>query len=865
MYKFIVLSGMLLLGISLQAQTYEEWLKQEQANQEEMARKQAEGLDKLRKEYSDFVTKRDREFADFLKKRWTEFRIFKGELPPPEPKPREVPIAVKVRAEEPVMLKFRQENPYEDRLIQSPIPRIRKEKDVKRPVLKGIVCEFYGTEFRTDPDRVMAQAFRGTLDEKGFSDYWLKMGETNYDELLDELFNLKQQLGLSDWGYYMLVKKWAGALQKEENSRQMLIWFLLNKSGYVARLGYDKEKVAVMLPACQQIYELPYVAVNGERYYITRELDKIYSYEVDFAGSDRKMDLRFSTALNFPDRYVKERKLQFQDTTLSLAYNQKVIDFYNDYPPTDWEVYFNAPVSAAAKESLASNLWSFLHNISTDAQVGVLLKFLQHSFPYQTDEEQFGKEKYFFPEEILAYPYSDCEDRAAFFAYLEKTFVGLPVVGLSYPGHVSAAVKKTEGLNGDYISYQNDVYIACDPTYIGANPGMSMPQFRNTEAEIIPVEGVLLSREEENSLVGKVMKAGGIILDRENHILIDVKGNVYIAGVYKSDLHLENKISGNSWEQNLFLTKMNRKGRVDWTLTFGGKGKNRFSGVKMLGENLFLSGVFEGKAHFGSITLDAERQDIFIVKMTPEGKVIWASKGNLPGESEDEGMHYVVRFDREGKLLACNVQPDELGMPQDGIVFTRQNECVISGNLGQWNEVNRESAAGKQSELILDVSELLKELSDTQMKQNTDKSIAGLLAVISLINTRHTSVSGEMAVQTLDKYNPDFKKRCPNIYKNIRKVGFIKNEDGMIRLKTVDGKPVNFDKVQVKDGSRMRATVLPEDNVLVQIIDGIRVGKAFIWFKLNKVTLYRSTGNMLFDYDSDHTLKTFNLGKDILN
>lgn len=69
----------------------------------------------------------------------------------------------------------------------------------------------------------------------------------------------------------------------------------------------------------------------------------------------------------------------------------------------------------------------------------------------------------------------------------------------------------------------------------------------------------------------------------------------------------------------------------------------------------------------------------------------------------------------------------------------------------------------------------------------------------------------------------------------------------------------------MKDGSRMRAVKLPEENVQVQIIDGIKVGKAFIWFRLNRVTLYRSTGDMMFDYDSDHTLKTFNLGKDILN
>lgn len=861
-YKQIIIFFLLLSGNLLQAQTYEEWLKQEKEQQNEMVRNEAEGLEKLRKEYDDFVKKRDREFAGFLKKRWIEFKIFKGELQPSEPKPREVPVVLKNSTHSAVILKSRLEESGIDRLPLRPLPRIRKSKDSKTPLIQGMKCVFYGTEFTVNADKALCRVYQGKLDEAGFSNYWLKTSECDYDGLLDQLFNLKQQLGLNDWGYYMLVRKCAETLLEEENSSQILTWFLLNKSGYIARIGYDKEKVAVLLPACQQIFELPYITGEGERYYITRSLDKIFTYDGNFSGSDRKMDLRFTTALNFPDQFIKRRKLSFQDTVLTLTYNQKVIDFYNDYPPTEWEVYFNAPVSASAKESLATNLRTFLNQENTEARIAFLLKFLHQSFPYQTDEEQFGKEKYFFPEEILAYPYSDCEDRAVFFAYLERTFVGLPVVGLSYPGHVSTAVKKTDGLNGDYISYRNEKYIACDPTYIGASPGMSMPRFKNTEAAVIPVEGVLISRELENRLAEEITKAGGVILNREKHIFSDGSGNIYVAGMFRTMFHMGNDPES-SRGHSLFLSKMNKKGEIIWSLTFGGKENNMLADVKMIGNDILLSGTFEGEARFGAITLQAARPDVFLLKIDTDGKIVWASEGDLPGVNES--IHYIVGFDRNGKALTCSVQPDAWGMPLNGIVFTRQNEYVVTGNLGPWNSVRMARAEGKQNVLIADVAEQLKELSDVQLKQNADRSIAGLLAVISLINTQQTPVSGEIAVRTLDKYNPGFKKRCPAIYKNIRNVDFIKKEDGIIQLKTRDGKAVSFDKVQVKDGSRMRATLLPEENVLIEIIDGIKVGKAFIWFKLNNVTLFRSTGDMMFDYDTDHTLKTFNLGKDILN
>ena len=84
-------------------------------------------------------------------------------------------------------------------------------------------------------------------------------------------------------------------------------------------------------------------------------------------------------------------------------------------------------------------------------------------------------------------------------------------------------------------------------------------------------------------------------------------------------------------------------------------------------------------------------------------------------------------------------------------------------------------------------------------------------------------------------------------------------------MKTQNGKAVNFDKVQVKDGSRMRVIPIAGNDLKVEIIDGIQVGKAFIWFRLNEVTLKRQTGDMIFDYDKDHTLRTFNMSRDILN
>jgi hypothetical protein len=119
--------------------------------------------------------------------------------------------------------------------------------------------------------------------------------------------------------------------------------------------------------------------------------------------------------------------------------------------------------------------------------VNFLLRFVQTSLKYKTDERQFGKENYLFPEETLHYPYSDCEDRAVLFAWLVQTLLGLDVVGLNFPGHVATAVKFNGRVSGDAITYKGNRYIVSDPTYINASAGMTMPDYKNIKPGVITI------------------------------------------------------------------------------------------------------------------------------------------------------------------------------------------------------------------------------------------------------------------------------------------------------------------------------------------------------------------------------------------
>jgi hypothetical protein len=126
--------------------------------------------------------------------------------------------------------------------------------------------------------------------------------------------------------------------------------------------------------------------------------------------------------------------------------------------------------------------------MNEDEALNMLLRFAQTAFAYKTDGDQFGREKYMFVEETLSYPYSDCEDRAVLYAWLVREVAGGDVIGLSYPGHVATAVRVRNVKSGfSTIDYDGKRYVVADPTYIGADVGMAMPQYASVRPDIVRI------------------------------------------------------------------------------------------------------------------------------------------------------------------------------------------------------------------------------------------------------------------------------------------------------------------------------------------------------------------------------------------
>ena len=88
--------------------------------------------------------------------------------------------------------------------------------------------------------------------------------------------------------------------------------------------------------------------------------------------------------------------------------------------------------------NLEKSFKKFLDGKKASDAISFVLGFVQNSFEYKTDSEQFGRQKMMFASETLYYKSSDSEDRSVLFAYLIKNLFGIRAVGLVYPNHFSA-------------------------------------------------------------------------------------------------------------------------------------------------------------------------------------------------------------------------------------------------------------------------------------------------------------------------------------------------------------------------------------------------------------------------------------------
>lgn len=315
--------------------------------------------------------------------------------------------------------------------------------------------------------------------------------------------------GLNEWGRFCMVRSVAETLFKTTDDRVLFCFCMLrNEGGYKVKLarGCDSGNLTLLLALDNRkdVFSYSYFTMEDAgqqvKYYSVygggKAKECVYTYTFqEQDGRLREMGLDFTRTLTIgkcdKTRMLRSAKYAVE---ISLPYNSANLAYLDDVPMTVFPVYFQAPMPPEAQQALQTWTDGLKREHTQVELVSVLLDFVQTAFQYKTDENQFGYEKYFYPEEVVGYPYSDCEDRSALFAWLVTTFAGARVIGLQYEGHVATAVSFDDdtALSGDYFSYGGRKYYMCDPTFCNAPIGMTMPVYKGKTPKVIKLKAPVL-------------------------------------------------------------------------------------------------------------------------------------------------------------------------------------------------------------------------------------------------------------------------------------------------------------------------------------------------------------------------------------
>ncbi|MBQ7945579.1 MAG: hypothetical protein IJ280_02535 [Bacteroidales bacterium] len=359
-----------------------------------------------------------------------------------------------------------------------------------KPAVGGINFELYGLQMNL-PELKVKPSLQSGLQKEVVA-FWKQIKESSTDAIVKNLKTLSETYRLGAWCTLKAAEQYADIWAKgNANASRVLTQYLMMSLGYDVRMASAGDMVYLLLPFQQQVYGSTFIRIDNNKYYVYPDKmpanTSIYTCRVP-ADVDCGQDMNL--IIN-PSYLLPKKEKTFKVTHASLSVegsiNQNIIDLQQSYPSMDISCYAASVADDDLRKNIVSQLRQQLAGKPEMEAANALLHFVQEGFEYKTDAQQFGQgvEKCFFFDEVLYFPYCDCEDRSVFFAYLVKEILGLDVLLVGYPGHECTAVALSEAPSKHTsLTYKGKNYYICDPTYMGADVGMCMPKYVNVNPEI---------------------------------------------------------------------------------------------------------------------------------------------------------------------------------------------------------------------------------------------------------------------------------------------------------------------------------------------------------------------------------------------
>lgn len=334
-----------------------------------------------------------------------------------------------------------------------------------------ISYKFYGTEIRIYYASSLRATTLGKGKEKNVAKFWEYLAQEDFNPVLFQFYQYKEELGLNDWLYYQLIKEFAERLFVKSKHGEDLGFtvFMLNQTGYDARLarlkGEKGERLVVLLPFYEKIYDMPFVTIGNNDYYLAdvklskKEMgSQVFCYKQAFATATLPLSLVFNPAgLRLAPLYG-----QFQ----TYVYNERIAEIESAFPAGDFWLCAEAPFSEPMSKTLLYRFKVDLDNQvqqKQDADVQhtlsererqeirllALADFIEKHIGAQNKQSAklAGRT---LPADLMFHRKGsgDIQDRAVLFFQICNRILDIPAILVVHPDYILPAVALAEKTDG---------------------------------------------------------------------------------------------------------------------------------------------------------------------------------------------------------------------------------------------------------------------------------------------------------------------------------------------------------------------------------------------------------------------------------
>jgi len=521
----LVLAGIVLASMAMAQSSFDKFKQASDAKFDKFVEDRQADFDAFRKRVNE-------DYARMMEKTWDFFEVEPAEkepevpqvkpvictdpepVPQPQPQPQEeaaptpaptpapAPAPAPAPRPDPVTVTAPGPKPIEIPVMAVPIV-LPKPTPAPEPIAPVVVPEeepkktesvaFYGTSIALSFPATDGFKLAG-LNEKQLAQAWTQLSDKKYDVLVSTALSARKQYNLCDWGYIQFLQN---ALEKHYGKTNEAVFvqnFLLTQSGYRVRLGKDDSKLYLLVASNYSIFNCMSTKIDGKRFFVANGNPKSLQVCPSLYEKEKTISLQIASTQKLAQKKSEQRHLVSKmGMSVDVTVNKNLIDFYNNYPrsyvnndvTTTWATYANTPLEKSTKDALYPAIKKSIEGLSEKDAVNKILNWVQTAFVYEYDDKVWGGDRAFFATETLFYPYCDCEDRSILFSRLVRDIIGDEVVLLYYPGHLATAVNFKDDVKGDFLTFQNKKYVVCDPTFINAGVGRTMPGMNNQQAKII--------------------------------------------------------------------------------------------------------------------------------------------------------------------------------------------------------------------------------------------------------------------------------------------------------------------------------------------------------------------------------------------